>query len=311
PETGDSDGDGIADCNDPCPNWPYDCSEDGTTITVALGQSIQQAIDAVPEGGTVQLSAGTYEQGTINPGGKEIVIQGAIGLSGTLLTTIDAEGLGSVVVFQSGEGRDTQLRDLVLTGGTASYGGGIECSNGSSPTIFGCLVTGNTATEYGGGINCYLGSDPLIESCTIHDNTATLAGGGISIDESAPVIQGCLIEANDAPEAGGLYAVDAAGASVESSTICGNTVDQVAGTFTDLGDNCIADSCEDTDENGVPDGCETCVGDVNGDGIVNAGDLGLLIAAWGTADPTADINGDGTVDAGDLGLLIAAWGLCP
>ena len=46
-------------------------------------------------------------------------------------------------------------------------------------------------------------------------------------------------------------------------------------------------------------------GDLNGDGIVNAADLGLLIAAWGTDG--ADLNGDGTTNAVDLGLLIAAW----
>lgn len=57
--------------------------------------------------------------------------------------------------------------------------------------------------------------------------------------------------------------------------------------------------------------CGSCVGDVNGDGMVDAADLGLLISAWGTADPNADINGDGDVDAADLGLLVAAWGLCP
>lgn len=46
-------------------------------------------------------------------------------------------------------------------------------------------------------------------------------------------------------------------------------------------------------------------GDLNGDGIVNAADLGLLIAAWAT--PSGDLNGDGTTDSSDLGLLIAAW----
>ena len=50
---------------------------------------------------------------------------------------------------------------------------------------------------------------------------------------------------------------------------------------------------------------------MNGDGMVDAADLGLLVGAWGTADPNADINGDGDVDAADLGLLIGAWGLCP
>ena len=50
---------------------------------------------------------------------------------------------------------------------------------------------------------------------------------------------------------------------------------------------------------------ESVFGDLNGDGIVNAADLGLLIAAWATDG--ADLNGDGTTNAADLGLLIAAW----
>ena len=40
-------------------------------------------------------------------------------------------------------------------------------------------------------------------------------------------------------------------------------------------------------------------------------DLGLIIGAWGTANPSIDLNGDGLVDSGDIGLLIGAWGVCP
>lgn len=58
---------------------------------------------------------------------------------------------------------------------------------------------------------------------------------------------------------------------------------------------------------------ETCAGDLNGDGAVDGADLGLLLAAWGTAGgcPSADLNDDGTVDGADLGLQLAAWGACP
>jgi len=61
-------------------------------------------------------------------------------------------------------------------------------------------------------------------------------------------------------------------------------------------------------------GCDSpteCVGDLNADDVVNGADLGLLLGAWGTADPVADINGDGTVNGADLGLLLGAWGACP
>ena len=70
----------------------------------------------------------------------------------------------------------------------------------------------------------------------------------------------------------------------------------------------------DTDGNGVPDVCEVCLGDITGNGVVDAADLGILLAVWNTdgkSAPEADINGDGTVNAADLGILLGAWGECP
>lgn len=49
-------------------------------------------------------------------------------------------------------------------------------------------------------------------------------------------------------------------------------------------------------------------GDLNADGIVDTADLGLLIGAFGTNDPTADMNDDEIVDTADLGLLIGNFG---
>ena len=47
--------------------------------------------------------------------------------------------------------------------------------------------------------------------------------------------------------------------------------------------------------------------DLNGDGVVDGADLGLLLGAWGASGPT-DLNGDGVTDGADLGLLLGAWG---
>ena len=46
--------------------------------------------------------------------------------------------------------------------------------------------------------------------------------------------------------------------------------------------------------------------DLNADGVVDAADLGLALAAWGSSGP-ADLNGDGTVDGADLGTLLTNW----
>ncbi len=58
-------------------------------------------------------------------------------------------------------------------------------------------------------------------------------------------------------------------------------------------------------------GLPECIGDLNGDDIVNVTDLLALIAAWGACPGCpADLNGDNTVNVTDLLALIAAWGAC-
>jgi len=47
--------------------------------------------------------------------------------------------------------------------------------------------------------------------------------------------------------------------------------------------------------------------DLNSDGVVDSGDLAILLAGWGGSGP-ADLNGDGLVDSTDLAILLAAWG---
>lgn len=60
----------------------------------------------------------------------------------------------------------------------------------------------------------------------------------------------------------------------------------------------------------TPHAAGQCVGDINQDGIVDGGDLALVIAAWNTNDPLADLDGTGLVDGRDIGFLLAQWGPC-
>ncbi len=52
--------------------------------------------------------------------------------------------------------------------------------------------------------------------------------------------------------------------------------------------------------------------DLDGDGIVGAADLALLLGAWGPCPvpPTCpgDLDGDGSVGAGDLAIMLGSWG---
>ena len=66
----------------------------------------------------------------------------------------------------------------------------------------------------------------------------------------------------------------------------------------------------DANANGIPDQCE-CRADLNGDGVVGASDLPLLLNSWGTTGASnADLDGDGFVGPSDLAALLTAWGSC-
>ena len=67
-------------------------------------------------------------------------------------------------------------------------------------------------------------------------------------------------------------------------------------------------SATDTNGNSVPDVCEVATADLNGDGVVSAADLTILLNAWGACvNCPADLTGDDTVDAADLSIMLNAW----
>ncbi len=53
-------------------------------------------------------------------------------------------------------------------------------------------------------------------------------------------------------------------------------------------------------------GTAGCSADLNGDGLVDAADLGLMLASWDESG-RADLDGSGTVGGEDLGLLLGSW----
>jgi len=59
----------------------------------------------------------------------------------------------------------------------------------------------------------------------------------------------------------------------------------------------------------MPQFSRTFPADVNCDWIANGEDLAMVLAAWGSTEPTtADIDDDGVVNANDLAVVLAGWG---
>jgi len=50
------------------------------------------------------------------------------------------------------------------------------------------------------------------------------------------------------------------------------------------------------------------VGDLSGDGVVDASDLTFVLNSWGTNGNIGDADGDGSVDAKDLAAILNNWG---
>ena len=180
-----------------------DAIADGILEVPSEFATIQGGIDAAVDGNIVLVGPGTYT-GTnievINPLGKLITIRSS---AGPEVTIIDAEGARRGVTFETGEGPDTIIEGFTITGGTGgpqgNYGGGVNCSNSSSPTIKDCIIEDNYSIS-GGGIYCNGNTDheanPIIIGCIIRNNVAS-SGGGIYLgNNSNPSLTDCLIENN-------------------------------------------------------------------------------------------------------------------
>lgn len=83
------------------------------------------------------------------------------------------------------------------------------------------------------------------------------------------------------------------------STFCDTSTPVFQGPWSDLGGNDFNAPC-------------SCFGDLDGDGIVGAEDLAVVLVGWqsGSGTTSGDISGDGETDGSDLGLLLVNWGAC-
>jgi|GEM_PF-4517053 len=199
----------YVDCagpNDPCPDDPAcsDPDEDGSLEHPY--DSIQKAIDAVPENSRVVVRDGTYwgagNRDIVFIDAKPVWVMAENGHHGCI---IDCAGTESdprrAFIFTAGEGPGCIVDGFTITNGWADDGGAIfisgEGDDAASPTIINCKIVGNQATN-GGGICVKGGALPSIRNNVIAGNTASGDGGGV-------------------------YYAGAVGATLENNTIADNT----------------------------------------------------------------------------------------
>ncbi len=120
--------------------------------------TIQAGISAALPGDVVWVNRGVYNE-NIDFLGKPITVTSIDPLNPAVVasTVIDGGGNGSVVKFVSGESNDSVLTGFTIQNGTGTlidgvtYGGGIYCGIGCSPTIRHNIIINCTA-DVGGAI---------------------------------------------------------------------------------------------------------------------------------------------------------------
>jgi len=297
---------------------------DGTTILDGTGLPASIATFTGGEPATAGLENLVFRNGT----------KGSIIYKGALFK------VGGAVY-----GRDSSafIRNCRFEGNRSDYGGGaylLYCNM----TVEDCVFSSNTGISQGGGLMVF-GTTGAVRNCSFTGNQCGIAGiGGGSAFKAAGTLNagetvlfdGCTVTGNTSGVEGGAVEfyenveLNPGTLRIVNSTITGNrsgtgALNGAGGLMiTGRMQSCIVDEgtvlCENLPRNvegaffiaGSPTICD-CLADLNGDGVVSGGDLGLLLNAWGPTAPSGagDVNHDGLVDGADLALMLNSWGFCP
>jgi len=191
-------------------------------------------------------------------------------------------------------------------------GNTINMSSTGSLSLINCTLSKNThEASYAGEIGGSIGAVVSLANCIIHGNDNPLAGG-VNYDYT---VTNCLIEGGfdggvNILDENPLFvnplslnfrlsfpspAVDAGNDNFVSSTFDIARKTRIQGEAVDLG--CYEFS-------------DTCPGDLNGDLVINTGDLTIILGAYTcTVDCIYDLNGDGAVNTGDLQIILAMYSI--
>lgn len=189
--------------------------------------------------------------------------------------------------------------NCTFEGNSTNCNGGAVYNDSAAAVFADCAFVNNSAV-FGGALYDLSGISTMV-NCTFNCNSATMDGGALYLDSlSVSTVVDCTFQQNRTAGAGGGIFFNSNSQSLQTSVLCGNIPDQTQGVFFNVGGNTIASTC-------------VACPDVNGDGIVNGGDLSILLSSWGACTASTcpgDINMDGVVDGADFALVLSAWGPC-
>lgn len=315
----------IADCH---------ATERGGGIAISEGTLVIEASD-------LEGCASDGDGGGIHAAGAELLIRAS--RVADCVATVGGGGLGAMASSV------VHVDDTHILGNSSQVGGGIHAAgeldildgviegNTSIGDGGGVLATGplelrgtvlrlNQAGGNGGAIRIDADVDSMITEAELEENGALGRGGGLSIAGAGTCsVSLSRFGLHRAEVSGGAVHLDCADAVIASTEFEAGSAPTCAAVDAWCGDLLLSgcsvcldggEICGDVRDGGgneyeVP--CTgICLGDLDLDGAIDGGDLGLLFAAWGPCQPSsycrADLNRDGLVSGLDLGLLLSALG---
>ena len=192
--------------------------------------TIAAALDSAAAGDTVLVAPGTYNEGGLVVDENIVIVSEA----GPESTVVDAQNASTSVFTLNTVAGTMRLEGFTFKRAQSPTTGGGIYMFGSSPTIVGCVIAGNSITA-GGGISA-VNSSPTIDNCTIYGNTGL---GGIYYDAASGGSVECCIIAGTV-SGSGLYCIMSADPNVSDTDVYDNDGgDSICGT--DGGGNFSAD----------------------------------------------------------------------
>lgn len=199
------------------------------TVNVGINGSIQNGVDAVLEGGTVNLAATTYREGSHITINHTLTLQGQAQDSTIISGDTDADDTGNHQVIKITSSADSSiLTDLTIQDGlSTSNGAGLE-NDGDNVVIKNTTFLNNevsSSNQDGGAI--YNGGSLTLLNTLFENNRTGSDGGAIDIERGSVTVSDSSFINNQSNDHGGAIDVDPNGSLTISNS---NFSHNVAGT---------------------------------------------------------------------------------
>ena len=159
-----------------------------------------------------------------NSGSGISISGGLVTVSSNFVTgnTVAAEGAG--IFIRSFSASSASLWGNIVSGNTATAGGGILIDNNNGPvTLSGNTITGNSSSNWGGGVYIGGGGGPNALSGNIIAGNSATRGGGVYIRSWGASLSDNTITGNIASDAGGGVYIFSGSFTLSDNTIARNT----------------------------------------------------------------------------------------